>query len=200
MISRKKEGRPVESGRTPTKRALAAALKDLMAQKPLEKITIRELTDRCGIQRQNFYYHFEDIYDLLKWMLQEEAVSLLEKREGALLWQEGLLQLFQYLQENRAVCLCALKSLGRGHLRQFFRSDAYDVIHRTILSFGEEMGGAEGDMELVTHFYVLFLTGLLESWLLGEIDRTPEELVSAVDQMLQDHLRGALARRRAGEA
>ena len=44
-----------------TKWALAAALKKLMAQKPLEKITISELTDLCHIKRQNFYYQFEDI-------------------------------------------------------------------------------------------------------------------------------------------
>ena len=88
-----------------TKRAMADALKKLMTQKPLDKITIQELMEQCGMKRQNFYYHFEDIYDLLRWMFQEEAVSLLEQREGALLWQEGLLQLFRYLQENRKVCL-----------------------------------------------------------------------------------------------
>ena len=58
-----------------TKWALAAALKKLMAQKPLEKITISELTDLCHIKRQNFYYHFEDIYDLMRWMFQNEAVA-----------------------------------------------------------------------------------------------------------------------------
>ena len=59
-----------------TKHALAAALKALMLEKPLDKITIQELTNRCGMRRQNFYYHFEDVYDLLRWLFQEEAVSL----------------------------------------------------------------------------------------------------------------------------
>lgn len=49
-----------------TKRALAAALKELMAQKPIDKVTIHDLTERCGIRRQNFYYHFQDVYDLLR--------------------------------------------------------------------------------------------------------------------------------------
>ena len=59
-----------------TKQALAAVLKELMAQKPVNKITIHDITERCGIRRQNFYYHFEDVYDLMRWMFQEEAVSL----------------------------------------------------------------------------------------------------------------------------
>ena len=61
-----------------TRQAMANALKELMAQKPIDKITIRDITDLCDMRRQNFYYHFQDIYDLMHWMFQQEAVSLLE--------------------------------------------------------------------------------------------------------------------------
>lgn len=62
-----------------TKQELANALKKAMAQKPLEKITIAELAAACNIRRQSFYYHFEDIYDLLRWMFEKEAISLLRQ-------------------------------------------------------------------------------------------------------------------------
>ena len=179
-----------------TKHALAAALKELIAQKPIDKITIHDITERCGIRRQNFYYHFEDVYDLMRWMFQEEAMSLLRQHEGTLLWQEGLLQLFRYIEENKAVCLCALRSVGRDHLKRFFETDIHAIIHRTVEQFGHEVGAisagvTESDVELVTHFYVVALTGMLESWLLGEIDRTPEELIRSADCILQDHVQGA---------
>ena len=48
-----------------TKRALEASLKKLLLQKPLDKITIQDLTTDCGISRMAFYYHFKDIYDLV---------------------------------------------------------------------------------------------------------------------------------------
>ena len=182
-----------------TKHALASALKELMAQKPIDKITIHDITERCGIRRQNFYYHFEDVYDLMRWMFQEEAVSLLRQHEGTLLWQEGLLQLFRYIEENKAVCLCALRSVGREHLKRFFETDIHAIIHRTVEQFGHEVGAisagaTESDVELVTHFYVVALTGMLESWLLGEIDRTPEELISFADRTLMDQVQGARLR------
>ena len=182
-----------------TKHALAAALKELMAQKSIDKITIHDITERCGIRRQNFYYHFEDVYDLMRWMFQEEAVSLLRQHEGTLLWQEGLLQLFRYIEENKAVCLCALRSVGREHLKRFFETDIHAIIHRTVEQFGHEVGAisagvTESDVELVTHFYVVALTGMLESWLLGEIDRTPEELISFADRTLMDQVQGARLR------
>ncbi|MBC8534112.1 TetR-like C-terminal domain-containing protein [Yeguia hominis] len=182
-----------------TKQALAAALKKWMAQKPMDKITIHDLTECCGIRRQNFYCHFADIYDLMRWMFQEEAVSTLRQHEGTLLWQEGLLQLFRYLEENRAVCLCALKSVGRDDLKRFFEADIHAIIHRTVEQISEAVGIARAgvtaeDIALMTHVYVVAFAGVLESWLLGEIERTPEELIVFADCFLQDHIRGAKIR------
>ena len=51
-----------------TKRALASALKELLEHKPLNKITIADITEQCGVNRQTFYYHFQDIYALLEWI------------------------------------------------------------------------------------------------------------------------------------
>ena len=49
-----------------TKRALEASLKKLLLQKPLNKITINDITEDCGVNRMTFYYHFKDIYDLVE--------------------------------------------------------------------------------------------------------------------------------------
>ena len=164
-----------------TKQELSAALKTLMSQKPLEKISIREITDLCGLRRETFYYHFADIYDLVKWMFEEEAIVLLRQHEGVQLWQEGLLQLFHYML-----------SIGHSHLRKFFQADIYGIVQRTVEQLSREMG-CPAD-ELVTQFYVIALVGTVESWLLGELDRTPEELIAFADVMLKDHIRGAALR------
>lgn len=64
-----------------TKRALEQSLKRLLLQKPLNKITISDITDDCGISRMTFYYHFKDIYDLVEWAcLQDASGALQEKR------------------------------------------------------------------------------------------------------------------------
>ena len=65
-----------------TRQAMGGALKRLMAVKPLEKITVAEIMDTCGMRRQHFYYYFSDIYDLMHWMFQEEALELLRQQEG----------------------------------------------------------------------------------------------------------------------
>ena len=178
------------------KREICAALKTLMAQKPLNKITIVEIMQSCGMARQHFYYHFEDIYDAVRWMFDQEAVALLREHEGVMLWQDGLLQLFQYLQENRTVCLCALHSLSREHLKRFFQTDIHAIIQSTIqrIVIALNYHASDDEVDLLTKFYVGALASMIEEWLLGEIQGTPEELIRFTDQLLKDHVRGATLR------
>ena len=56
-----------------TKYALENSSQNLLLQKPLDKITISDITDDCGISRMTFYYHFKDIYDLVEWSCFEDA-------------------------------------------------------------------------------------------------------------------------------
>lgn len=171
-----------------TKRNLAAVLKEKMAKKPLEQITIQELTEACGMQRRAFYYHFEDIYALVKWMFQEEAISLLQQQEGTLLWQEGLLQLFHYLEENKAVCLCALRSSGHDALKRFFGADLEGIFSKEMKKMARRL-----DLDLDPHGIPLFVSalgGIVEAWLLDLLPDTPEKMVSRINGFLQSHIYG----------
>ena len=53
-----------------TKELIAEAVKRLLMQKKVKKLTVKDIVDECSITRQTFYYHFEDIPDLLKWVLE----------------------------------------------------------------------------------------------------------------------------------
>lgn len=178
------------------KQEICAAMKSLMAQKSLDKITVAEIMRRCGMTRQHFYYHFEDIYAAVCWMFDQEAVALLRAHEGVLLWQDGLLQLFRYLQENRAVCLCALHSVSREHLKRFFQADINAIIQNTIQNLTDLSTylASDREVDLLTKFYVGALVSIVEDWLRGNIQESPEELIRFTDQMLHAHLMGAKLR------
>lgn len=65
-----------------TKNALKASLEKLLAKKPLDKITINDLTSDCGISRMTFYYHFKDIYDLVEWVCLEKSRTALQGKKN----------------------------------------------------------------------------------------------------------------------
>ena len=71
-----------------TKKALAESLKKLLSKNKLNKITIKEITEDCGVNRQTFYYHFKDIYDLLEWIYKNEVIQEIEEKTTYETWQQ----------------------------------------------------------------------------------------------------------------
>ena len=55
-----------------TKRAIADSLKELTKTKAFDKISVKDISEKCGINRQTFYYHFIDKFDLLEWIYQTD--------------------------------------------------------------------------------------------------------------------------------
>ena len=74
-----------------TKKTLAASLKKFMEKKPLSKVTVSEIVTDCGLNRKTFYYHFEDVYALLKWTLEEESIELVKKFDNMVDYEESIL-------------------------------------------------------------------------------------------------------------
>ena len=54
---------------------LAESLKELTEKHPIEKITIKEITDKAGVIRPTFYNHFQDKYELLEWIVKTELLE-----------------------------------------------------------------------------------------------------------------------------
>lgn len=185
-----------------TCQAISGALKQLMTQKPLERITVAEIMDTCGMRRQHFYYYFTDIYDLLRWTFEKEALELLQQQQGVSPWQNGFLQLFQYINQNRAVCLCALDSLGKESLKQLLEADVSSIVDRAVRQAAVENGlsAYSPEVEVVICLVTIMMAGAVESWLRGELTQTPEELTRRIDMMFQDYIRGVAPRLKAPAA
>ena len=111
-----------------TKQALEESLKHMLLKKPLDKITIRDITEDCGISRMAFYYHFKDIYDLVEWACIEDASKALQGKKTYETWQEGLLQIFEAVQENRPFILNAYRCISREQMERFLYQLTYGLI------------------------------------------------------------------------
>lgn len=124
-----------------TKRALASALKELLEHKPLNKITIADITEQCGVNRQTFYYHFQDIYALLEWIYTTDAQRLLEGKRDGDTWQQGFLQVLKYIRDNRALVRNTYHSVSRELLEGYLYRVTYQLMRDVV---GGEGGGDPG--------------------------------------------------------
>ena len=84
-----------------TKNALAASLKRLLSKKELSKITVTNITEECGVNRQTFYYHFKDIYDLMEYRMEREMKRVMEETMSQPDPEKALAQLYMYIMENQ---------------------------------------------------------------------------------------------------
>ena len=87
-----------------TKKTLAESLKKIMEKKSFSKITVSEIISDCGFNRKTFYYHFEDIYALLKWTFESEAVEVVKQFNLIVDYEDALNFIMDYVEENY-ICL-----------------------------------------------------------------------------------------------
>lgn len=111
-----------------TKHALSAALKELMNVKPLSKITVSELIRICEVNRKTFYYHFRDIYDLLNWTLQQEAVNVVKQFDLLVNFEDAIIFVLDYVEKNKHILACAYDSMGREQLKSFLANDFNKIV------------------------------------------------------------------------
>ncbi len=99
-----------------TKLQLANALKDLMQKTSFQKITIQNVTDHCGLNRQTFYYHFKDMFDLLNWIYQNEIFREIDRNQN---WRSILLITVDYAQKNKVFLRNTNRSLRKETMEKF---------------------------------------------------------------------------------
>lgn len=115
-----------------TKLALADALKAAMKTKKLSKITVSELICACNINRKTFYYHFQDLYDLLKWMLERETLDVVKNFDLVINTEEAIRFVMDYAEKNDYIINGAFDSMGYEELKRFFHNDLFSVIYGAI--------------------------------------------------------------------
>lgn len=149
-----------------TKKALAAALKSAMEKKPLSKITVSELIKECDINRKPFYYHFEDIYALLKWMFEQEAIDVVKNFDMIVNTEEAFNFVMDYVEKNKHIINCAYDSMGYEEIKRFFYNDFYGIVRDTIEN-GEQKLNISVDKnfkDFLANFYTEAIAGMLVEW------------------------------------
>ena len=145
-----------------TKRALEASLKKLLLQKPLDKITIQDLTTDCGISRMAFYYHFKDIYDLVEWACVEDGKRALQGKRTYNSWQEGLEQIFKAVLENKPFIMNVYRSVSKEQIESYLYKLTFELIEGVVNEKAEGTGLPEEDKRFIADFYKYGFVGVMQ--------------------------------------
>ncbi|MGN0395582.1 MAG: TetR/AcrR family transcriptional regulator C-terminal domain-containing protein [Coprococcus sp.] len=177
-----------------TKKALAESLKKIMKEKSFSKITVSEIIADCGVNRKTFYYHFEDIYALLKWVLEKEAIEVVKHFDLIVDYEEAILFIMDYIEENDYIISCAYDSIGRDEMKRFFFADFNELV-LSIIESAEKEFDRYLDQEYKTFlckFYVEALAGILIDWIKNRNERNRKQVPEYIVTTLKKSLIGIL--------
>lgn len=167
-----------------TKNALALSLKQLMKQTPINKITVKMVTDTCGVTRHTFYNHFHDVYDLLSWIFENEVIDELDQCCSLNNWKDGIVLVLQYTSDNRNICINTTKSLGREHLEMFLSKTFTKVLEGVINDITREMNVDEKIKKETAVFFSYAITGQFLEWINTGLKEKKEDVADRVESML----------------
>lgn len=174
-----------------TKKALAESLKKLMLTTPLAKITVNDIVNDCGVNRRTFYYHFQDIYALLEWIFRTEVTSILSDKKTYHTWQQGFLQIFYYLEQNKKMVLNTYKSVGREHLETHLYAAVYGLVFEVVQEIASDIDVSEEMKEFVVDFYKFAFVGLLLDWIRSDMTKNPERIIDNLHKTISGDIHRA---------
>lgn len=175
-----------------TKLALEASLKNLLLKKPVDKITITDLTNDCGITRMAFYYHFKDIYDLIEWSCYEDASKALQGKKTYETWQEGLMQIFEAVMENKPFIMNVYHTLSREQIENYLFHLTRDLIMNVILECSKGLNIKSEEQSFIADFYKYSFVGVMLDWIKKGMKENYHEIVDDVCTTMSGNIKNSL--------
>ncbi len=179
-----------------TKRALEDSLKRLLLKKPLHRITVTDIATDCGINRMTFYYHFKDIYDLVEWACVQDAARALDGKKTHDTWQQGFLQIFDAVLENKPFILNVFHSVSREQVEQYLYRLTFDLLIGVVEEQSAGMTVREEDKRFIADFYKFAFVGLMLDWIRGGMKDDPKRIVDRLSLLVQGDFARALEKYR----
>ena len=177
-----------------TKLALEAALKKELLTKPLDKITINDLAEDCGISRMAFYYHFKDIYDLVEWVCVEDGTKALQGKKTYENWQEGFCQIFEAVQENKPFIMNVYRCVDREQVEKYLKPLTDGLIMGVIDEQSKGITVRDEDKEFIARIYSYVFIGIMLDWIKDDMKEDPRLIIDKLALLIKDSVSVALNR------
>ncbi len=177
-----------------TKNALVDSLKHMLLQKPLNKITVTDIAEDCGINRMTFYYHFKDIYDLVEWACMQDARRAMDDKRTHDTWQEGFLHILYAVRENRPFVMNVYRCVSREQVEKYLNPLADDLVMGVVTEQSAGMVVRDEDKAFIAQVYGYVFVGLMLDWIRDDMKIEPESLAARLALVLRDDVMMALER------
>lgn len=167
-----------------TRKAIANGIKELTKRKSFDKITVSDITAECGLNRQTFYYHFQDKYELVDWIYYNEAISIIVNDLNYDNWDSKILQFLTKLKGEDYFYINTLKSSVENEFREYLFKVTVELLCDIISGITVNSEASEKDILFVAEFYAYGIVGVVISWALHGMTETPEYITAQLKNLV----------------
>jgi probable dihydroxyacetone kinase regulator len=174
-----------------TKRAIIEAFLELLKEQSLDKITVKDIVERCGINRNTFYYYYKDIYYLIDdvFDMEKKRVLTADKYDS---WQEELKRVVMFVMENRGAIAHVCNSKSRDVLEEYLY-DISDILVQDYVARNKAViKVSEENKNFICTFYIYSLVGMLLNWIKGGMNENSSEFLQKLGTTFENTIRVAL--------
>lgn len=174
------------------KQRIAKRFSELLDEKPLEQITVKELTESLGISRQTFYYYFHDLYEIIEWIFERESEMILSGFTTIDSWQFGYILMLQWVQNHRSLVLGCYRSIRREYVEIFMNRILYSYIRQVVEEQARGMQVTPSQKEFITKFFTLAINAISLEWIGKGMVDNPSDLAEQVNILIKGDFQKAL--------
>lgn len=176
-----------------TKQAIVRSFLELLDEEPFDRITVTQIAQRCGISRNTFYYHYQDIFSLVDDMFTLETRRVLDRHGSFDDWGEALDVATTFARTNRRAIYHLYNSSNRERLEHYLNDVFYGIIRRFVDTISTDLDVRERDAEDLTRFYAAAFEGVTLAWIRDGMADDNASVANTV-RMLEGTIRYALER------
>lgn len=175
-----------------TKKAIANGFKQILQNKAFDKITIGEITAQCGLNRQTFYYHFQDKFDLINWIVYQEAILVIREQLSIENWDQKVLELLAIMKSDAHFYQTTLKDIDGTEFQNYLFTVTKEIFMEMIEGLSQE---ARHNPELsgrmtaekkkfAAEFLSYGVVGMIISWAQNGMKQSPEEITRSIKEII----------------
>ncbi len=176
-----------------TKKLIYETFIELLSNKPFDKITVRDIVEACGINRNTFYYYYSDIYDLLEEIFTKELNEILEAHKSGSSWAMAFIKVSSTVYEHKKMINNICSSRSYEYLENYMYKACKHIMVDAVKHSAEGMNVPDEDIDFIASFYEYAFVGVISEWFRTGMREDPLHFANQLWLVL-DNIRFALRR------
>lgn len=177
-----------------TKNLIKQEFIKLLNKKSLHNITVTEIAKQCKIERKTFYYHYENLPQLVKEIFDEELEDVIKEFNETLSWEESFISAEKFILENKKVVKHMYESDYKIELEKYIFSISGEIMRKYVRRVAKDTKAQEIDIKLIAYFYQCALSSSLVEWVATDMKTDPKLVTRRLGKLMDGNILESLKR------